>query len=78
MGLKLEAVLQTGQGRSVEDGGMGYRILRGAEEAPCDFNRFVRTVLDSSGDEFVALPVSDGRLGYDEVFIIPLDPTAAE
>jgi hypothetical protein len=73
--LKLEAVLHADHGRSFEDG-MGYRILRGANETPGDFSRFVREVLDSSGDEFVALPVSDGRLGYDEVFVIPLDPGA--
>lgn len=74
MGLTLDALLHAGQGRRLEDGGTGFRILPGAHEAPDDFSRFVREVLDSAGSEFVALPVSDGRVGYDEVYVIPLDP----
>ena len=74
VGMTLDALLHAGHGRRLEDGGTGFRILPGAHEAPGDFSRFVREVLDSSGNEFVALPVSDGRLGYDEVYVIPLEP----
>ena len=37
------------------------------------FNDLVRRAIDCSGLDYVALPSTDGRAGYDQVFIIPLN-----
>lgn len=44
-------------------------LLRGTGE---EFNALVRTAIEKSGDDYVALPTTDGRTGYDRCLIIPI------
>jgi hypothetical protein len=58
----------------IEDSTDGFSLVRAASADAETFNGLVRQILDKAGRDFVALPRSDGRTGYDGVFILPLVP----
>lgn len=57
----------------VEPTDAGFVILKTPKTDAAAFDALVRDAIDSSGQEFVALPRTDGWAGYDGVFIIPFD-----
>ncbi len=49
----------------------GY-LLIGAPDAKEQFSDLVRDLVNRGGDEFVVLPTSDGKTGYERVILLPL------
>lgn len=49
----------------------GYLLIR-RDGHDADFNVIARDLIDHAGEEFAVFPTSDGRAGYERVFIIPL------
>lgn len=37
-----------------------------------EFNDIVRSAIEKSGDDYVALPITDGHTGYERCLIIPI------
>jgi len=68
----LQSLRQGGPLHLVENGEEGFAIVRRSDADRTAFNDVARYAVDHSGDEYVALPRSDGPAGYDRVFIIPI------
>jgi hypothetical protein len=49
----------------------GYTLIGRAGHED-EFNELARDLIDNAGNEFVVLPSSDGQVGYERVFIIPI------
>ncbi|WP_404418544.1 hypothetical protein [Brevundimonas vesicularis] len=49
----------------------GYTLISRAGHED-EFNELARDLIDNAGSEFVVLPSSDGQVGYERVFIIPI------
>lgn len=73
MGLFLESLLEGGPSHAVEKVRAGFLIVPKPDSDPESFNEVVREILRRADDDYVALPRSDGRLGYDLVLIVPVD-----
>jgi len=69
----LQSLREGGGVYAVEKNELGFAIVRKPDADPEASNELAREPLSQSGDDFVALPVSDGRMGYEQVFIIPID-----
>ncbi|HEY0600307.1 hypothetical protein [Brevundimonas sp.] len=67
--LRLRRLASSQQGRETTS---GFALLRGSRP-PGRFNRLVERIIDEAGDDYIALPTTDGSAGYERVFIIPLD-----
>ncbi|GAA0215709.1 hypothetical protein QOZ96_000684 [Brevundimonas nasdae] len=68
MGPLLTALKGDARASNVQDTDHGF-ILTGSGEA---FSALAREAMEKSGVEYVALPTSDGAVGYTQVVIIPL------
>ena len=55
----------------MEETSTGY-ILVAVPEAAEEFNVLVRDLLDRAGEEFVVLPTTDGKTGYERVVLLRL------
>jgi len=73
MAPKLEALRAPDVGRNIEPAGDGFVIVRPSDADRDVFNDLVRNVVAAAGDEYVALPVTDGGQGYDRVVIVPFN-----
>jgi len=73
MRLSLRQLRQNSDHYHVEPHDAGFAILKTARADGAAFHALVQDALNSAGEEFVALPRSDGSAGYDGVFIIPLE-----
>ena len=73
MGLFLQSLRDGGPIHAVEKADRGFAIVRKPKADPDAFNLLARETIDRAGADFVALPSTDGRGGYDQVVIIPLD-----
>jgi hypothetical protein len=69
----LQSLREGGHVYAVEKNDLGFAIIRKPDADPEAFNELARETLSQSGDDFVALPVSDGHIGYEQVVIIPID-----
>lgn len=48
-------------------------LLLTARDGQADrFTELARDLIENAGEDFVAFPTSDGRHGYERVFLIPL------
>lgn len=72
MGALLQRLREVAASQGSEETDYGFS-LRPEPDAPARFNRLVERVMDEAGDDYIALPTTDGGTGYDRVFIIPLD-----
>lgn len=72
----LATLRQGGPTYTVETLPEGFAIIAvpGCESA---FSDLARLCVDKAGSEFVAFPRNDGRGGYDQVVILPIDIGAA-
>ncbi len=58
-----------------------YRVLRdgegfvlvGVQERLAEFSELVREAADHAGNDYIVFPVSDGRQGYSQMLVMPLD-----
>ncbi len=73
MGSYLQSLQQGGPFHAIEEADGGFAIARKPTADPEAFNQLAREILEQAGADFVALPRTDGRTGYDQVFIIPID-----
>ena len=71
--MSLEQVREIGRRCRIEARDQGFAIRRRPDADRSEFNAVVASIVNGSGDHFVALPQPDGRRGYDGVFILPLD-----
>ena len=55
----------------VERAGAGFVVIRRRQADGDAFNALVREAIEGAGQDYVALPVTDGSAGYDRVVIIP-------
>ena len=72
MSLSRVDIRQLAREQAVEEFDEGFRLSRRSADA-AKFSRLVSTLIEQSGDDYVALPISDGHRGYEGVFIMPLD-----
>jgi hypothetical protein len=72
MDLSLQTLPRPDPLYEIEENAEGFALLRASSADADAFNGLVRRILDTAGFDFVALPRSDGRTGYDGVFILPL------
>ena len=72
MGRMLDMLLEASTAYDVRREKDGYSLIANPAQ-PDVFNDVVRDALEKAGDDFVAFPTSDGRQGYSQMFIIPLD-----
>ena len=73
MGEFLEFLKRSDGCHLIEPSEQGFALVRKSDADAGSFNALVRRALDCSGSDYVALPRTDGRAGYDQVFIIPLN-----
>ena len=73
MGKFLDFLKRSDGRHLIEPAGEGFAVVRRSVADAHAFNEFAREIVRKSGDDYVALPRTDGRAGYDRVFIIPLD-----
>lgn len=73
MSVKLVELRTPNVDHEVEIAGHGFVIVRRTEADRDVFNDLVREVLADSGNDYVALPVTDGGDGYERVVIVPFD-----
>jgi hypothetical protein len=73
MRLSLEDVRRIANDHHVEPFPDGFRLTGDGQDTD-RFSRLVASIVESSGEDFVALPLTDGRHGYEGVVIIPLPP----
>ncbi|CAN5369639.1 hypothetical protein BH09PSE1_BH09PSE1_23160 [soil metagenome] len=71
MGKLLDRLRENSSAYVMEETSAGY-ILVGVPEAAEEFNVLVRDLLDRAGEEFVVLPTTDGKTGYERVVLVPL------
>jgi hypothetical protein len=55
----------------VEQAAEGFVLVRRSAECPL-FDTVAREVIEHAGADYVALPVTDGGVGYDRVIVLPL------
>lgn len=67
----LKSLRKPGRFCRVEKADGGFFLVR-ADDGDA-FNALAREAIDKSGSDYVALPVSDGKAGYERVFIMPMD-----
>ncbi|WP_415289113.1 hypothetical protein RSD66_04175 [Brevundimonas sp. S1H14] len=72
MGRFLDSLLEASAAYQVRQDDDGF-LLIGSPEFAAEFNIVVRQATDDAGEDFVAFPISDGGLGYSQMFILPLD-----
>lgn len=72
MGAFLQSLRAESPAHTVEEAEQGFAIVRRADAATTAFNSLARNAIDHSGDDYVALPRTDGPASYDRVFIIPI------
>ena len=72
MGFLLKSLRDGGPSHRVEPSEIGFSLVRKRLADRIAFNQLAREVMDQAGDDYVALPRSDGPASYDRVFIIPL------
>lgn len=72
MGLFLHSLREGGPHHRVEATDDGFAILRRSGHDREAFNDLAREALAKSGYDFLALPLSDGARGYEQVVIIPI------
>lgn len=72
MGALLQRLRGVAASRGIEETEVGFTFVPEPGDG-VGFNRFVERVIDEAGDDYVALPTTDGSIGYDRVLIIPLD-----
>lgn len=53
-----------------EEGGF---VLVGRPERADEFSALVREAAEMAGDDCLVFPTSDGRLGYVQMFVMPLE-----
>ncbi|WP_372706422.1 hypothetical protein [Brevundimonas sp.] len=69
----LKSLRKPGRFCRLEKAEGGFFIVRADGMAKDAFNALAREAIDRSGSDYVALPVSDGKSGYERVFIMPMD-----
>ena len=74
MGKFLNTLATSGDFHQVEISEYGFIMMRRPDALPDGFNRLARAAIEGAGDDYVALPISDGGVGYAQVIIMPLDP----
>ena len=67
----LKSLRKPGRFCRVEKADAGFFLVRTDDRDA--FNELARQAIDRSGLDYVALPVSDGKAGYERVFIMPMD-----
>lgn len=67
----LKSLRKPGRFCRVEKADGGFFLVRTDDRDA--FNELARQAIDRSGLDYVALPVSDGKAGYERVFIMPMD-----
>lgn len=69
----LQTLPRQGPSHTLERTEVGYALVRRPTGDVDEFNRLARQAIDLAGEEFVALPRTDGHAGYDQVIIIPFE-----
>ena len=69
----LQSIAPEGPSHLLQETDVGYALVRRPAGDPVEFNRLARKAIDLAGDEFVALPRTDGPTSYDQVIIIPFE-----
>ena len=70
MSLSLQELRKVASRNTVHNGAEGFSIERRDVE-PETFNRLVREAVESSGQDFVAFPQTDGHRGYSALYVLP-------
>lgn len=73
MGAFLESLSRPDDCHLTEKTEEGFAIIRRSVDCADAFNELAREAIRRSGSDYVALPRTDGSIGYDQVFIIPID-----
>lgn len=69
----LKSLRKPGRAYRIEDADGGFFIVRNDGAEADAFNALARQTIDLSGTDYVALPITDGKLGYERIFIVPMD-----
>ena len=72
MGKLLDNLLATHPAYDITREKDGF-VLIGKPDHLDEFNDVVRKAAEQAGDEFIIFPVSDGGVGYSQMFVVPLD-----
>lgn len=76
MGQFLDRLLEGSAAYGVRRENDGY-LLTGHDAHLDQFSDLVREAATKSGDEFVVFAFTDGRQGYSQMFVLPLDDNHA-
>lgn len=72
MGRLLDRLLQGSHAYSIKRDADGF-VLIGQPEWAEEFNDLVRDVSQKAGDDLIVFTTSDGRHGYSQMYILPMD-----
>lgn len=76
MGRLLEKLLKGSDAYTVRREADGFTFT-GDPDRLEEFSDLVRELSEHAGDELVVFPVSDGRCGYRQMYVMPLDDTSS-
>jgi len=73
LGLFLQSLRDGGPAHAVEPASTGFAIVPKPGGDPQAFNDLARETLNRAGSDYAAFPRTDGRSGYDQVIVIPIE-----